>query len=529
MVVHSPFLSPGYWRRPDLNAKAFADDPDRPGWRIYTSGDLGCINSDGDLCFLGRKDHRVKIRGNTVDTAEVEAALRECPWIRNVAVTAREDDAGEASRQLMAFIEAGEAPEPVKRPAALREFLKDRLPSYMIPARFAFLESLPRTASGKLDRKALDGIEIPTEPEPRGEADAVAESVDELVETVRAAFQEILRLKSIRPSDDFFLLGGDSLKATQLHLELEGYLGRRIPLEKLFAQPTVDGIAAFLRQWRNESSDTDSQDHRLVVPLREKGSRPKLFLTHGAKGQAFVSPHFLRLIGEDQPVYAFQAMGLDRARMPHHSIEEMAAEYVRALREIQPRGPYFLGSICVGGVLTLEMARQLAEAGETVGPLLLIDPPVVPPGHRHWWKRYRRARRARLKKKRFQASSNHKLARKWQEKKRKGTNFIDVDDAEVMTKAAHAAFDFELALLKHRVKPYGGDVMILRSKERQAKQHQRRYKRIKLKYPFEGAVRMWEIEGKHDQLLDVNNEDFAVQLPKCMAEVWRTFESVGNR
>ena len=208
------------------------------------------------------------------------------------------------------------------------------------------------------------------------------ETLDSTEAEIAALFQRVLRTGPVGPSADFFLLGGDSLQATVLHQLIEHSLGLRIPLQILGQDASVRGIAAAVRRARGTAPNGDHPNELppLLVPLRATGSHPGLFFVHGRLGQAFVSPHMLEIFGADQPVYAFQVPGLDRHRMRGNTIEEMAREYVRAMQQIQPRGPYFLGSACAGALIAVEMANQLQRHGERVGPLLLIDPPVVPPG-----------------------------------------------------------------------------------------------------------------------------------------------------
>ncbi|HUF61649.1 MAG TPA: amino acid adenylation domain-containing protein [Verrucomicrobiales bacterium] len=522
MVVHSPFLSPGYWERPDLTQKAFADYPSRPGWRAYRSGDLGYVDGEGRLIFLGRKDHRVKIRGHSVDIAEVEAALRETSWIRDLAVVAVDDTGTNHSLVLVAYFES--EPAGQKAISSLRQELQRRLPPYMMPSDLVWVERLPVTSSGKIDRRALAAL-----PRPSAAGDAPpldAMQTEGLEHSVQTLFRSLLRRSSVEPSDDFFSLGGDSLKATQLHQQLERLSGIAIPLEELLRNSTISGITAFVRRMQTLPSAAVPAVHPCLVALRRSGSKPPLFLTHGAKGQAFVSPHFLEILGSDQPVYAYQATGLERCRMPRNSIVDMAAEYLRALRAVQPEGPYFLGSICVGGVVTLEMAQQAVSAGDAVGPLLLIDPPKIPPGERPRWKRWKRLLRTRWKQLRLRPSADAKLRRDLQKKNAQGRIVFDAGNPDAVARAALAARDFRIALLHYRLKPYPGPVLILASSGRRSDDAE--IQRTRQHYQLTGPVEFFRVEGKHEELHDVHNEQFERQLRNCMRAAWSAFENVGG-
>src|SRR5581483_8062919 len=141
----------------------------------------------------------------------------------------------------------------------------------------------------------------------------------------------------------------------------------------LHGDATVSRIAAAVRAAR--ATPPQSRAMPVLIPLWQQGQAVPLFLVHGRHGQAFVSAHFMKLLGDDQPVWAFQARGLDGRNPPHVSIEAMAADYLAALRRVRPRGPYFIGALCAGAYVAASMARALAVAGEVVLPLLLLDPP----------------------------------------------------------------------------------------------------------------------------------------------------------
>jgi len=504
IVLCSPYISPGYWQRPDLDEKSFGEDAARPGWRIYRSGDLGYFSPEGNLHFLGRKDHRVKVRGHTVDTSEIEAAIRTLADVRDVAVVLREDKSAADSGQLAAFL-AGDA-DLNQRLDDLRLALRGLLPSYMIPAEIIVMEKLPSTASGKMDRKALASLEIRENREgkihhpPEGETE----------EVVAAVFSKLLKLERVGRDHDFFLSGGDSLKATLLHAHLEGRFKKRLPLEKLFLSPTVQGIAALIKG----TVDTGRGVPPVIVPLRETGAKVPFFLTHGARGQAFVSPHFLSILGEDQPVYAFQATGLDLARIPNNTIPEMAREYVAAIREIQPQGPYFIGALCIGSLLAIEMAHQLRQAGEAVGPLVLIDPPPNPHGDRSTYERLKELTVARYHKYRSRFGTDKEFIRQVRKRAGQGRVRIDVNDQEALKAVHRVTLDFKLAILNYRLPLYDGPVLILGSSGRLGKAGSNEASILLKK--LKGEVQIFNVGAKHGEIHDVGNALFAEQMQKVM-------------
>jgi amino acid adenylation domain-containing protein len=235
IAIKSRYISPGYWRKPDLTRATFITDPQDEGERIYRTGDLGYMQLDGCLVVTGRNDFRVKIRGFRIEVAEIELALRGLTKIKEAAVVAHEDQRGE--KQLVAYV----VPEPEQAPAIseLRAFLKDKLPDYMVPSAFVVLETLPLTPNGKLDRLALPA---PSLSRPELDTHFVAPRTP-AEEQLVGIWEEVLGLKRVGIHDDFFELGGHSLLATRVVSRVRGALRAELPLRYLFETPTVAGLA----------------------------------------------------------------------------------------------------------------------------------------------------------------------------------------------------------------------------------------------------------------------------------------------
>ncbi len=233
-------LARGYCNRPALTAEKFIADPfsGQPGARIYRSGDLARFRPDGQLECLGRIDNQVKIRGYRIEPGEIEEALRKHPEVNEAVVLAREDTPGD--RRLVAYIVTPSA-VPV---AELWAWLKERLPEYMVPGSFVTLDALPLTPSGKVDRQALPA------PEQAGLV-PVAEYVPPrglVEETLAWIWSTVLGAERVGAEDNFFLLGGHSLKATQLLAQVRDSFGVELPLRSLFEAPTVAGLARRLEE-----------------------------------------------------------------------------------------------------------------------------------------------------------------------------------------------------------------------------------------------------------------------------------------
>jgi amino acid adenylation domain-containing protein/thioester reductase-like protein len=227
----------GYLGRPEATAERFVPDPfgTAPGGRLYRTGDLARYRHDGNVEFLGRADAQVKVRGFRVEPGEIEAALRECPGVRDAAVVVREDRPGD--RRLVAYVASGAASAPTV--AEARAFLQQRLPDYMIPATFVALEALPLTGTGKIDRRAL--------PQPEGArpdlgSEFVAARTPLEKELVRI-WSGVLGVDRIGVHDNFFELGGHSLQAVQMISRVREAIHVELPLPALFEAPTVAQLA----------------------------------------------------------------------------------------------------------------------------------------------------------------------------------------------------------------------------------------------------------------------------------------------
>ncbi len=358
VAVQSRYLARGYWRRPDLDRAAFLLDPAGSGERIYRTGDLGRLRPGGCLELLGRKDFRVKIRGQQVDPAEVEKALLQIGGIREAVVTAREDRPGEP--HLVAYIVASEKPAPAA--PALRRELSTELPGAMVPAVFVTLEALPLDGNGKVDRRAL-----PAPPRALERSAPRAAPRTALERRLARIWEETLDIRPVGIRDDFFELGGDSLSAARVAARMERALDRPVRPALLFAHPTIERLASALEE---EAARLETGDP--LVAIQTAGSKPPLFLIPNRLGELTLLPGLARHLGEDQPLYAYRWTGGAPRRPAPRSLEEMAAEAVAWIRRRQARGPYRLGGLCFGAVVALEMARQLRFAGETIALLALI-------------------------------------------------------------------------------------------------------------------------------------------------------------
>jgi acyl carrier protein len=259
--VKGRYMSPGYWRRPDLTERAFARDRDNPDLRIYRTGDLGMIRPDGKLQLAGRADSQVKLGGQRVELSEIETALRALTGVSQAAVVARQTADGPA---VHAYI------VPVKgtrlQIATLRRQMAERLPAYMLPARIALLDAMPLNSNGKVDRKALApiGDERPAIETPYAAPRTSVEA------EVAAIWQEVMSLDAVGINDRFLELGGQSIQATRIAARILDAFRVDLPASYLFNTPTVAEMATLIVQQQAAHINPDDIE-RLLAALETAG------------------------------------------------------------------------------------------------------------------------------------------------------------------------------------------------------------------------------------------------------------------
>jgi acyl-coenzyme A synthetase/AMP-(fatty) acid ligase/acyl carrier protein len=258
--VGGPGVARGYLRRPELTAERFIQSPFGAceGGRLYRSGDLGRYLPNGEIEYLGRIDQQVKIRGHRVELGEIEATLRRHPGVRECAVDAREAKPGDV--RLIAYVVPREQEAPPD--ADLGAFLKRSLPAYMLPSTFVPVDSIPKTSSGKVDRRAL--------PAPTSSPDRRHEFVAPRNETERAVAEiwgQVLGLERLGAHDDFFERGGHSLLATMVISRVRDSFGVELPIRALFDSSTVAEFAAVV------SANPEAPVSTTAIPRLDRESR----------------------------------------------------------------------------------------------------------------------------------------------------------------------------------------------------------------------------------------------------------------
>ncbi|HZI03912.1 MAG TPA: amino acid adenylation domain-containing protein, partial [Archangium sp.] len=304
-------LSRGYLGRPALTAERFLPHPfaAEPGARLYRTGDAARLLPDGNVEFLGRLDSQVKLRGFRIELGEVEAALQQHPLVHQAAAAIREDTPGDRRLVVWFVPSQGHAPDA----SALRAFLLQRLPDYMVPAAFVPLPSFPLTPSGKVDKKALPA------PDSGALARAPSRPPQSQTEiTLASLWAQLLGLASIGAQDDFFALGGHSLLATQLASRIRSAFGVELPLRSLFEAPTLEALAS-----RIDALAASSRPARLppVVPVPRSGPLPLSFSQQRL--------WFLHQLEPDSPFYNVPAAVRIRGTLHLEALQRAFDEVLR--------------------------------------------------------------------------------------------------------------------------------------------------------------------------------------------------------
>ena len=352
----------GYLQRPELTAERFLPDPfsQEPGARLYKTGDLARYMPTGDLEYLGRIDHQVKVRGFRVEPGEVEKVLLQHPHIDECIIQPYEDTPGD--RRLVAYVVSRQEAAPVG--SELRSFLQEYLPDYMLPSAFVMLPALPLTTNGKIDHRAL-----PAPERSHFQQEAFVAPRNLLEHRLELIWEELLNIQPISVTDNFFTLGGNSLLAVRLVAHIQKQFEQKVPLPVLFQNATIERLAAFLRQ--------EGGSHLLtpLVALQPRGSKKPFFCVHPGSGNVFSYRSLAEHLGQDQPFYGLQDVSIHEGSsvVPDIPISEMAASYVEAVQSVQPEGPYLLGGYSFGGIVAFEMAQQLLQQGHGVALLAILD------------------------------------------------------------------------------------------------------------------------------------------------------------
>ncbi len=339
-------LAEGYLNRPELTAEKFIAHPWLEGERLYRTGDLTRYLPDGNIEYIGRIDFQVKLRGLRIELGEIETVLNQLDGIKETAVIVYQDN-------LIAYC-VGEQ-QPI---VDIQAQLAQQLPEFMIPSHIMFLEQMPLSPNGKLDRKALPK---PDTQQRRQKPYVAPRNVLEtqLVEV----WQELLQHQPIGVYDSFFELGGHSLLAVQMMVKIQQRLGKEVALAHLLQNSDIASLAKRLE---------GDQSVSCLVPLQAQGDNPPIFCIHALGGVVLSYLSLAQEFGTEQAVYGLQALGIEANQQALTSVEAMAEYYLALIKTVQAQGPYYLIGHSFGGLIALEMAKTLTTQQQAV-KLVLLD------------------------------------------------------------------------------------------------------------------------------------------------------------
>jgi amino acid adenylation domain-containing protein len=345
----------GYRNRPELTAEKFVTPSVARGERLYRTGDYALYRENGAIEIQGRSDNQVKIRGYRIELEDVEVNLAQHPRIAAAAAKAWPDEDG--GYRLCAYLTGVDGPPP--NAAELRQYLRGRVADYMIPSEIVALDSLPLTSNGKVDRKQL------TEPD-RSVATAAQLETTLVGEELRLAriWSALLHVEQITATDNFFDLGGHSLLLLKVVRQINKEFGLDVPMARLFQAPTIEKLAAVVREFQKEGADQWNS----LVPLNPRGTKRPFFLVHSL----MLYGRLPAALGEDQPFYALQPLPFED-HPANDYVERMLEDHIRQIKRVQPSGPYQIAGWCFAGWLAYEVARRLEASGERVSLLALLD------------------------------------------------------------------------------------------------------------------------------------------------------------
>jgi len=359
----------GYHDRPDLNRERFVSDtfgPDRHG-KLYRTGDI--VRARGSQFeFIGRSDQQIKLRGFRIELGEIAAALLAQPEVADAVAIVINDSRGASSIRAYVVPQATAHRKP-DWPAALRAGIARSLPRYMLPAAIVVLDEFPRTPNGKVDRQSLALI--------GDSATGIALDVPTAIEArISEVVKELLGSTHISLNDDLFAIGLHSLLAVRLAARLDQIFDIRLRLPVIFENPSVAALARTIQSSAQTAPIADPVEP--IVALNTGGREIPLFFLHNdaVHGGAYCR-RLAAAIGSAQPLYAVAPHGT--LGLPFlTSVESMALDYQRRLKELQPSGPYRIAGFCAGGMIAFEVARRLRASGDAVEHLVIINKEAPP-------------------------------------------------------------------------------------------------------------------------------------------------------
>ncbi len=512
----------GYLNQPELTNEKFTEwqTGDEMPVRVYKSGDLGWINAFDEVVVSGRLDHQVKIRGYRIELAEVESGIRQLEGVTAAIVKVRKDGYGQAfltaylslDREMSYTIQEWQYPD-TEWVRTWKDELAQTLSDYMIPTEFIWMRAFPLLENGKVNRNAL--------PDPDRRIVSASKKVEAGLEPEEKLVADIwkaaLGLSSIHKKDNFFEIGGHSLTAVKVMVQLEKVYGIRLPLSVLFKYPTIQKLSQAIK-----SGVLGDSEWKSLVAIKKTGSKPPLYIVHG--GGLNILPFYAvaREMDREQPVFGIQAKGLDGVEQPLHSVEAIASQYLGEILQQNPDGPYFLAGYSLGGIIAFEMAMQLKKMGKSVEKLVFFDTYAFQSDHHeHFQIRFQNNIRHFLGKRKFdvelmihhpgifkrikKASFERKMGkiRKWFRPEQEKA------ESSLLKTYKRVEYVYKEACRDYEIKYYDGTVDLIKAKIASGYLPDKEGFGWK---PHTRELKVWEAEGEHITMLSPPNDTSFARL-----------------
>ncbi|MCE3237594.1 MAG: hypothetical protein K0R24_575 [Gammaproteobacteria bacterium] len=373
-------LSRGYLNQPMLTNEKFIPNPFDPKKksRLYKTGDLVRWLPDGRLEYIGRNDEQIKIRGFRVELGEIQTHIEKYSFVKQAIVVGYYPIPNKTS--LAAFIITNDKNNFDTE--QLRLYLKKFLPHYMIPSTLVVVDEFPLSPNKKIDKNALVQL-AKVHSTVRMDKTKINPPITAEERAIAKIWSEVLSISynSINRNDNFFDLGGDSLTALQVFCQICSKFYLELELQLLIENPTVMALAEKIKFFSMENAslvaatrkETDNLLKSCLIPLKPSGHKPPLFLIHPVGGTVFWYVSLTKYFDPDRPLYGIQDPGIVLDHAPFTDIEEMAKNYIKVMRSVQPKGPYFIGGASAGSNISVEITHQLMLMGEEVAFIALLD------------------------------------------------------------------------------------------------------------------------------------------------------------
>ncbi|AHX21957.1 non-ribosomal peptide synthetase [Bacillus bombysepticus] len=359
-------VSRGYLNNIELTNQKFINSPFNSKDTLYKTGDLAKWNTDNDLEIIGRSDGQVKIGGYRVELGEIEEMLKNHPLIVDAAVVYKVKQ-----KRLDAFIVNKE--DSILDSIAIKDYLKNILPYFMIPSKIVNIKEIPQTSNGKIDKKLLENTEIPNEEhtQKKNEFQLITEALPRTIieYEIQQIWKEVIGLENIRLRDNFFEIGGSSILLVQLLSKVRKKYGVEVALSSFYRNATIEELAVLIN---NKNSQ---KENSFITCIKSKGDKVPIFVFHQTGGHWFRYLELIKHLGENHPVYG---LGICNPYGDSDNLIEIASQYIKEIKKVQPKGPYVLIGHSFGGNIAFEIALQLQKAGEEIGHISLLDTYLPP-------------------------------------------------------------------------------------------------------------------------------------------------------